>query len=161
MKCLVFSDSHRNTRNMMSALSSHPDAEVIFFLGDGLSDAELVASGDTARAWLAVVGNCDYEPTFRASFVKKTDAITLEGQKIVYTHGDLYGAKYGVGGLVKLASDTNARIVLFGHTHEPLEQYVSTDDGGFYLFNPGSIGGGSYGVILLRGDGVLLSHGKL
>ena len=161
MKCLVFSDSHRNTRNMMSALSSHPDAEVIFFLGDGISDAELVASGDAARAWLTVAGNCDYEPIFIDSFVKKTEVVTLEGQRIVYTHGDLYGAKYGIGGLTKLAAETKANIVLFGHTHRPLEQYISTDDGGFYLFNPGSIGAGSYGVMLLREDGVLLSHGNL
>ena len=161
MKCLVFSDSHGNTRAMQRALLSHPDAEVVFFLGDGLSDADLISSADSARAWLAVAGNCDLSPMFRGSFVKKTDAITLEGSRIVFTHGDLYGVKYGVGGTVKLASDTNARIVLFGHTHEPLEQYIPTDDGGFYLFNPGSIGGGSYGVILLRGDGVLLSHGKL
>ena len=41
MKCLVFSDSHRNTRNMREALLRNPDAEVVFFLGDGLSDADL------------------------------------------------------------------------------------------------------------------------
>lgn len=146
---------------MTLALSAHPDAEVVFFLGDGLSDAELVSSGDASRAWLTVAGNCDYEPTFRDAFVKKTEAITLEGQRIAYTHGDLYGAKYGIGGLAKLASETNASIVLFGHTHQPLEQYIPTEDGGFYLFNPGNIGGGSYGVMLLREDGVLLSHGKL
>ena len=57
MKCIVFSDSHRNTRNMREALRIHPDAEIVFFLGDGLSDADLVASGDNARAWFAVAGN--------------------------------------------------------------------------------------------------------
>jgi len=161
MKCLVFSDSHRNTRNMMSALSSHPDTEVIFFLGDGLSDAELVASGDAARAWLVVAGNWDVNQMFKDAFVKKTESITLLGQRIVYTHGDVYGARSGLGGIQKLAVETKAKIVLFGHTHQPLEQYISTDDGGFYLFNPGSIGAGSYGVMLLREDGVLLSHGNL
>ena len=38
MKCLVFSDSHRDARNMRAALLHNPDAEVIFYLGDGLSD---------------------------------------------------------------------------------------------------------------------------
>ena len=57
----------------------------------------------------------------------------------------------------------NADIVLFGHTHERLEKYIPTDDGGFYLFNPGSIGGfkPSYGIINIADSGILLSHGSL
>ena len=161
MKCLVFSDSHRDARNMRAALLHNPDAEVIFYLGDGLSDAEAIARGDRERAWLAVAGNCDINPIFIDSFVKKVDYITLDGRKIVFTHGDLYGVKSGIGGLVSLAKETKANIILFGHTHEPLESYVRTEDNGVYLFNPGSIAAGSYGVILLRPDGVLLSHGKL
>ena len=128
MKCLVFSDSHGNTRNMRQALLSHPDAEVVFFLGDGLSDADLVSSGDSGRAWLPVAGNCDFSPMFRDSFVKKTDAITLEGVRIAFTHGDLYGAKYGIGGLLSLAKEQGASLVLFGHTHEPLEKYIPTEE---------------------------------
>lgn len=146
---------------MQRALLSHPDAEVVFFLGDGLSDADLISSADSARAWLAVAGNCDLSPMFRGSFVKKTDAITLEGSRIVFTHGDLYGAKYGIGGLLRLASETSADVVLFGHTHEPCERYMPSDGSGVYLFNPGSVGAGSYGVILLTENGILLSHGKL
>ena len=161
MKCLVFSDSHRNTRNMRVALAKHPDAEAVFFLGDGLSDAELVATGDTVRAWLAVSGNCDYEPVFRNSLVKKTEAMTLEGRRIVFTHGDLYGVKYGTGGILRLATETSADVILFGHTHEPCEQYIPTEGGGVYLFNPGSIGSGSYGVILITETGVLPSHGRV
>ena len=161
MKCLVFSDSHGNTRNMRQALLSHPDAEVVFFLGDGLSDADLVSSGDSGRAWLPVAGNCDFSPMFRDAFIKKTDAITLEGVRIAFTHGDLYGAKYGIGGLLSLANEQSASVVLFGHTHEPLEKYLPTEESGVYLFNPGSIGAGSYGIILLTSKGILLSHGKI
>ena len=161
MKCLVFSDSHGNTRNMRQALLTHPDAEVVFFLGDGLSDADLISSGDSGRAWLTVAGNCDLSPMFRGVFVKKTDAITLEGVRIVFTHGDIYGAKYGIGGLLSLARSESASVVLFGHTHDPLEKYLPTEESGVYLFNPGSIGAGSYGIILLTSKGVLLSHGKI
>ena len=161
MKCLIFSDSHGNTYNMQKALRYHPDAEVVFFLGDGLSDADLISSGDSGRAWLTVAGNCDLSPMFRGAFVKKTDAITLEGHRIVLTHGDLYGAKYGIGGLIALAKERSADIVLFGHTHEPLERYEALTEGGVYLFNPGSVGAGSYGVLLLTEGGILLSHGKI
>ena len=161
MKCLIFSDSHRNTRNMNEAIARNPDAEVVFFLGDGLSDAELVSSHMDGAAWLAVAGNCDADPSFRGAFVPKTDAITLEGQRIVLTHGDLYGAKYGVGGLLALAKERSADLLLFGHTHEPLERYEALGEGGVYLFNPGSIGAGSYGVLLLTEGAILLSHGKI
>lgn len=139
----------------------HPDAEIVFFLGDGLSDADLVASGDNARAWFAVAGNCDLSPTFKDTFTKKTDAVTLDGRRVVLTHGDLYGAKQGIGGLLSLAKKESASLVLFGHTHEPLEKYIPTDESGVYIFNPGSIGAGSYGIILLSAKGILLSHGKM
>ena len=161
MKCIVFSDSHGNTRNMRQALLANPDAEAVFYLGDGLSDADIVSSADSGRAWIAVAGNCDFSPMFRDSFVKKTDKVTLDGQRIVLTHGDLYGAKYGIGGLLSLAKEESASILLFGHTHEPCEKYLPTEDAGVYLFNPGSIGAGSYGIVLICEKGILLSHGKI
>jgi putative phosphoesterase len=164
MKCLCFSDSHGSPHNIRLALSKHPDAEVIFFLGDGLRDLEDFVL-DRSRAFFAVQGNCDYHALLGESFVKKTDSITLMGKRIFFTHGDLYGVKYGLDGVKKLAIDYNADVVLFGHTHQPLEKYVPTDEGGFYLFNPGSIGGGyggaSYGIINITDKGILLSHGRL
>ena len=164
MKCLCFSDSHGSAYNIRVALNKHPDAEVVFFLGDGLRDLEDFVL-DRSRAWFAVQGNCDYNALLGETIVKKTDSITLMGKRIFFTHGDLYGVKYGLDGVKKLALDHSADLVLFGHTHQPLEQYVSTDEGGFYLFNPGSIGAGyggsSYGVISISDSGILLSHGRL
>ena len=164
MKCLCFSDSHGTSDYMRRALKLHPDAEVIFFLGDGLSDAEELLY-DKSRAWLAVKGNCDYISELGGAFVKKLDSITLLGKKIVFTHGDLYGVKYGTDGIISLAKEQGADIVLFGHTHIPFEKYIpSEDEGGIYLFNPGSIGvpyrsNTSYGVINITDDGVIFSHG--
>ena len=54
MKCLILSDSHGNTSYLSRALSLHPDAEVVFFLGDGLSDADTMAVYYTDMAWVAV-----------------------------------------------------------------------------------------------------------
>lgn len=161
MKCLIFSDSHGNTRNMREAIARNPDAEVVFFLGDGLNDADALAANDGTRAWLAVAGNCDFMPLFKDAYVKKTDSITLMEKKIVFTHGDLYGAKYGMGGLFSLAGELGADVVLFGHTHEALEEYRNFENGGVYFFNPGSIGGCSYGLLLLTDKGILLSHGRI
>lgn len=165
MKCLVFSDSHGTSFGMKRALRMHPDAEVIFFLGDGLSDFEELIY-DRSRAYIAVRGNWDVNGILGDNMVKKTDSITLMGHRIFLTHGDLYGVKYGLDGIKKLAVDLNADLVLFGHTHQKLEKYIPTEEGGYYLFNPGSIGGGfgikpSYGVINLTEQGILLSHGSL
>ena len=165
MKCLCFSDSHGSSYGIRRALNMHRDAEVVFFLGDGLSDLEDIILSDN-RAYFAVRGNCDSSAVFGNTLVKKTDSINLNGCRIVFTHGDLYGVKYGLDGVKKLAEDTNAGIVLFGHTHTPLEQYVPTEEGGYYLFNPGSVGGGfsskaSYGIINITDKGILLSHGYI
>ncbi len=158
MKILVFSDSHGQSRNISRAINMHPDAEVIIFLGDGLSDFLAVSKGNCAM--LTVRGNCDWEPMF--SHIPIVDSVTLEGRKVVFTHGHHYGVKSGFGGLTTLAKDTSADIVLFGHTHEPFEHY----DGGVHYFNPGTVGGiytgkSTYGIITLRDNGVLLSHGKI
>ncbi|MBQ8414754.1 MAG: YfcE family phosphodiesterase [Clostridia bacterium] len=163
MKCLCFSDSHGSSYGMKRALSMHPDAEVVFFLGDGLCDFDELIY-DRSRMWIAVRGNWDVNGILGDSMVKKTDSITLMGHRIFLTHGDMYGVKYGLDGITKLAVDQNADVVLFGHTHKMLEKYIPTEEGGFYLFNPGSIGGGfgikpSYGVINITDSGILLSHG--
>ena len=163
MKCLCFSDSHGTTAYMKKALNLHPDAEVVFFLGDGLSDAEELMH-NSARAWLFARGNCDYISEVSGMFVKKLDSITLCGKKILFTHGDLYGVKYGTDGVKSLAREQNADIVLFGHTHIPFEKYLSDGDSPIYLFNPGSIGAPyrtetSYGVMNITDDGVMFSHG--
>ncbi len=165
MKCLVFSDSHGSPYGIRRALNMHPDAEVVFYLGDGLSDLEGFIH-DRTKMWLAVRGNCDLSALLGDIMVKKTDSITLMGYRIFLTHGDLYGVKYGLDGVKSLAVGSNADIVLFGHTHRPLEMYVPTDTGGYYLFNPGSVGGGlrgqaGYGVINITEQGILLSHGTL
>ena len=165
MKALCFSDSHGNGVAIRRALNLHPDAEIIFFLGDGLSDLEPYIS-DRTKVFFAVRGNCDGYSPFGDVMLKKTDSINVEGRRIVFTHGDLYGVKYGMDGLKRLAEETSADLVLFGHTHIPHESYNPTEEGGFYLFNPGSLSGGfgarpSYGVINITESGILLSHGSL
>ena len=95
MKCLVFSDSHGNEEYMRRAIKLNRDADIIFFLGDGLSDAELLAENDTLHTWIAVRGNCDFRSFFLGRGVDKTEEIIVENKKIVATHGDLYSVKYG------------------------------------------------------------------
>jgi putative phosphoesterase len=162
MKCIVLSDSHGESQAIRRILSMHPDCEAVFFLGDGLSDLEPFINNKSI-AFLAVRGNCDRSFVLGDNAVKKTDAINIEGRRIVFTHGDLYGVKYGLNGITKLAIESRADVVLFGHTHDPFEKYIPTEDGGFYLFNPGAVGGfkHSFGIMNITDKGILLSHGLL
>lgn len=159
MKCLIFSDSHGSLTCMRRALNKHPDAEVVFFLGDGLSDADSLASFDEKRMWIAVRGNCDFRSFFQGREVSKTEQIVLEQKSIVACHGDVYDVKWGLDKLKSLALSRKADIVLFGHTHVPYEEYVDAENP-FYLFNPGSASQ-SYGILTLSENTVLFSHGRL
>ena len=159
MKCLIFSDSHGNPFYMKRAIDRNPDAEVIFFLGDGISDAEALAIDDKCRMWIAVKGNCDFSSFFCNRPLNKTEEITLEAKKIMITHGDVYGVKGGLENLSIAARSRGADIVLFGHTHMPHESFCD----GLYLFNPGSISKPQYsfGVLTITEKGALLSHGAV
>lgn len=149
---------------MQKALKLHPDTEAVFFLGDGVTDAEMLAAANPNIAFLAVRGNCDYASEFLGAPLKKTDSITLLGRKIVFTHGDLYMVKHSDAALINLAETEGADLVLFGHTHTPFEKYANLNSQNTYFFNPGSIGMSyrsvpTYGVILIDENNILLSHG--
>lgn len=161
MRCLIFSDSHGSPFYMSKALELHRDAEVVFFLGDGLSDADALASFDKSRTWIAVRGNCDFSSLFCGREVMKTEEIILEGHRIVATHGDMYGVKAGLENIKSLANSRKADIMLFGHTHMPHEEYV-VGERPFYLFNPGSISRPTYsfGILTIAEKSVLFSHGR-
>lgn len=158
MKILVFSDSHGRAYNIKRAAELHHDAEAAIFLGDGIGDFLSVVPDGIAK--LAVRGNCDWKPQF--SHFQLQDSIVLCGKRIVFTHGHIQNVKYGDSGLKKLVSDLNADLVLFGHTHSPIERY----ENGVYYFNPGTVGGiytgrATYGIITLTDSGILLSHGEI
>ncbi len=166
MKCIIISDSHHSPENIGRVIAKNPDAEVVFYLGDGISSLDKYIERYPDKAWLYVLGNCDSLTVVNGTFcTEKTGRITICGKRIVFTHGDLYGVKYARGGLIKLADDEKADIVLFGHTHMPEEKYISERE--LWLFNPGSLEASfssppSFGLMTLTDKGdVLLSHGTL
>lgn len=162
MKLLVLSDSHGNIIGIREAIQRNRDADAIIFLGDGISDIESVASADTEHAFYAVRGNCDFSAYIRGVPVSRAETLDF-GRRIFITHGDTYGVKSGYDTILQAGVSRGADIVLFGHTHQPLEYYDSST--GVYLFNPGSIsreyGGASFGIITLGNGEPLFSHGKL
>lgn len=149
MRILVLSDSHGKTRNFIKAVKQHRDAEKIFFLGDGLRDYEEACRQFPDRIFYAVRGNCDF-----CSRLPDVDTAPTRYGNIFYTHGDRFFVKGGYQHLLSAGRQTGARLLLFGHTHCPLARY----EDGIYLFNPGSLAQGSYGLCDLLESGISMNH---
>lgn len=168
MDFLVLSDSHGRTKNILEALSRQirrPDG--IIFLGDGLRDLMYCEVGDIPV--YSVRGNCDTSSFFGDISSDDVRIIEACGKRIMLTHGHLYGVKSGLSRLIYAAAEKNADVVVFGHTHAPLEMRIDSSDSDIldkplYLLNPGSVGGydGDFGILTITNrDEILLSHGKL
>ena len=171
MNLLVFSDSHGRGSKILEAFerqTKKPDA--VIFLGDGLSDLYYCDFGDVPT--FSVCGNCDMLAILGNGVAKREIVIALGGKRILLTHGDMYGVKGGLARIVATANERDIDIVLFGHTHRPLEKYIPEGESDFgiyikkpiYLFNPGSVGEypSSFGCIEIKDDGsVALSHGEI
>ncbi len=157
MKILVFSDSHGAASKMMKAAEAHPDADMFIFLGDGLRDAERLFSRYSDIPHVGVCGNCDTFVNMGGESFLNEQTVDLGGIRIFCCHGHKYGVKSTELNLWFRAKEKEADLVLFGHTHEPFERYFE----GIRLFNPGSVGMGSYGVIYIENSAVVASHGKI
>lgn len=155
MKLVVFSDSHGSRSRLAAAKEMHPDADMFVFLGDGIRDAERVFDG--CPFFAAVCGNCDSSFLFCVLDVPEERMLDIDGCRILCMHGHKHGVKFSLEPLKQYAKGKNADLVLYGHTHIPLE----TRDGGTVLFNPGSVGQGSYGIVYIEKGEILCSHGEI
>ena len=164
MKILIFSDSHGKIHRVQDMMKMHQDADMVFFLGDGMGEAEFYAKEFGLRM-VAVRGNCDSH-TGLYNHVREEEIVMLEGHRIFLSHGHHYSVKYGSSCIAKEAQERNCDIAIFGHTHMRLDTYSPSFDGGLHLFNPGSLGepkhgNPSYGILILQGQSVLFSHGEI
>ncbi len=169
MKLLVVSDSHGKYERLTAVMNMHRDADALIFLGDGL--AELVRADAYSYPFtvFSVKGNCDGFSMLQAGLSSPEELVfTLGGFRFFALHGHTRGVKHGYERAINAALEREARVLLFGHTHIPEERYLPADEGGvpLYLFNPGSLGASAdgrahFGVIEIRGDQILFSHGVL
>ena len=74
---------------------------------------------------------------------------------------DEIGVKLGESYALDFARKKGLDILIYGHTHVPLEKTVPNGDSYVYLFNPGSLKDGSFGLIQVKNGRVLMSHGNL
>lgn len=146
VRILVISDSHGDSYSVRRAVMEQPDVKILFFLGDGEYDLELVEGMSRAPYIHKVKGNCDFGSILPASVVDE-----VEGYRIYATHGYVERVKYGTQLLRQYAADNKAAIALYGHTHNPDTTYSD----GIWLVNPGSIRMGEYAVIDITPQGIM------
>lgn len=145
-KILVVSDSHGSEWKLNAAIRAVPDAKIVFHLGDGEYEARLAAQKYGTKFFHLVQGNCDWGSELPTSIID-----IVEGKRIYACHGHTLLVKYGMSALVAEAKEQNCSVALYGHTHNPVTDYVD----GILLFNPGSIKQGNFGTIDIADNGIL------
>ena len=143
MKIAVFSDSHRNTENMLKAIEAFAP-ECIIHLGDVSPDADFVAAQYPGITMYNVRGNCDFFPT-----APESQLIELGGVRIFMAHGHRHGVKTSLDSFLNSVCCSGSALGLFGHTHRA----VCRSFGSVQLLNPGSCGMGprpTYGQIIIE-----------
>ena len=146
MRVLVVADVHGRVGALRRVLDDQITARTVLFLGDGLRQVEDVAKEYPDRTFYMVPGNCDFAP-----HLLPVRQETLGGKRFYFTHGHIHDVKYSLYRLDLAAREAGADIALFGHTHQPHEEYAD----GLYLFNPGSLGyGGTYGYVDIVSGGI-------
>ena len=151
MRIVVISDSHRNTKVIDKILQEQPTASHVFFLGDNVSDIEDFEFLYPDKKFYVVSGNCDYQ-----SLIPSVKTETLEGVRILYTHGHTFSVKYGTERLLQAGKQNGYDIILYGHTH--ISKILYED--GMYIVNPGSCSrprdfAASYAVIDITKQGIM------
>jgi putative phosphoesterase len=145
MKILVVSDSHGRLDYLMEIWEKEiPD--VVISCGDYTKEAEELSYIYEDSKYYIVRGNCDYMDHKNEDNLE----ITLENNKMLITHGHLYGVKNSYSHLRIEAKKRGVDICLFGHTHIP---FLEEDE--IILFNPGAVKDGNYGVIEINSKGLM------
>ena len=151
MRILVVSDSHGSTRRLLNVVDDNEDISMMIFLGDGERDLEHIKPFLKVPL-VAVCGNCDMY-----SDLSDCRIVDVAGKRLFCTHGHKEKVKYGDTMLRDTARSRNADIALYGHTHVPVNIYYD----GLFVFNPGSLREGSYGVIDILPSGIICIHKKV
>lgn len=167
MNALILSDTH-GREDLVNEIIARTRPEAVLFAGDGLRD---LPYGDPSRPIYAVRGNCDlYVPPVLFANGDAEDEATfyLENKKVLLMHGHRWGVKSGYGAAVDHAIRKEADILIFGHTHEPLELCLRPEDHPelkkpLWVLNPGSLGyrPHHFGTLTIRHGQILLGHGAV
>ncbi len=129
-RILVMSDTHGHKTNIKKALQKFAEVDCIIHLGDYTRDAEYIKTLTNKRVY-SLKGNCDIGAAARQEIM-----ISMGGVKILALHGHNQAVKSSLLSLDLYAAEKGADLVLFGHTHIPVEELYQN----IILYNPGSLG---------------------
>ena len=128
MRIVVFADTHGSFSAVNTILTTNHFCDHFIFLGDGMEEVDHIRSMFPEKRFYCVSGNCDH------SDAPVSDTIELFNTRIFITHGHYYDVKNTFDNLIDRATEENAGIILFGHTHCRLYRNIK----GFHILNPGS-----------------------
>lgn len=142
-KILVISDTHGRRDALQRCIDISFPFDIIIHCGDGVKDLRSADLPEKSVIF-AVAGNTDIYSSPDEEIVLIE---SIEGKKVLITHGHLYNVKSGLISLSKYAGEIKADVVFFGHTHQ---SHLSINNP--VLFNPGDLSTGSYGIITIGND---------
>ena len=169
MKIIVVSDIHGRGYYLDTVMDRNPGFDGVFFLGDGAIGVDVDSVRSRGMFFCGVLGNCDSGYTPFGYPYSKELLTPLDEYHVMLTHGDRYSVKSGYERAAAYAYARGADILLFGHTHIPMEKYYpagsrlldTVTERPLRLMNPGSLREGSYGLLQIKNREILLSHGNL
>jgi putative phosphoesterase len=126
----AISDTHRSLVGARRLIEKMGDIELLLHAGDHCLDMVHLVAGLSLPVQ-GVRGNCDLDRS-----IPQEEILSLKGWRILLTHGHLYRVKSNYLTLVRRAKEVEADLVVFGHTHKP----VNLVHRGIKLLNPGTAG---------------------
>ena len=150
MKILVLSDSH-SALSFMRRCVNKVKPHAMIHLGDFYEDGQAIGEEFPHIPLHQVPGNCDLYRM--VSFAPDILIYPVCGVEFYMTHGHKHGVKMTLANLLREARKTNAKAVLYGHTH--IADCHQEEDG-LWVLNPGSCGngGGSVGLIEIQDNAI-------
>ena len=140
MKVLVFSDSHGALPFVNEILRKEDECTTVFFLGDGIDEAEKVRDRYPDKKFILVKGNNDWYSQTDTEAYKYIDGVT-----IMACHGHKFNVRFSLRDLLQSAQSVRANVALYGHTHK--SGMYNDPVTGICAVNPGALCDGKYAVL--------------
>lgn len=143
MKVLVFSDSHGALPFANEILRKESECETVFFLGDGIDEAEKMRDRYPDKKFIIVKGNNDWYSQADTEAYKYIDGVT-----IMACHGHKFNVRFALRDLLTSAQSVRANVALYGHTHK--SGMYNDPVTGICAINPGALCEGKYAVLMVE-----------
>jgi len=128
VRIIVISDTHRHQVDLIDRMIEIEKPDLILHLGDNVEDGEKISKIFGIET-IIVKGNGDFNSDYLYDRI-----LEVEGKRIFMTHGHRYNVKKSHMSLYYKGLKTDADIVLYGHTHVP----INVKEEGIIIMNPGS-----------------------